>query len=196
MRAPSLRLVGSLLATFLTVAALSACSSADPPKGTPSAPANVSPGASAKPGLGNVGGPIASGATPPPPCDQPKPIDAPKWVPKDLPLPKGTYPYKNFGLEGGYERGLFVVPGSLRDFASYVLSEWPKAGWILGRGDSEANEVETSFSKPPRLGAFKAAGQFCTPGYNILLLVYVADREAVLGNLGQSPTPTPSASPS
>lgn len=105
----------------------------------------------------------------------------------------GTYPYKNYGLEGGYQRALFVVPGSLTDFAAFVLDAWPKAGWILGRGDSEANEVEASFSKAPAIGAFKAASQFCTPAYNILLLVYVVDREAAI-DVGGSPTPSTSPS--
>lgn len=176
--------------------ALGACSSNNTPaKAKPSAPLNVTPGASATLGLGNASV-LPAGISTAPPCDQPKAIDQLKWVPKDLPLPEGTYPYKNYGLEGGYQRGLFVVPGSLMDFASFVLDEWPKAGWILGRGDSEANEVEASFSKPPALGAFKAAGQFCTPSYNILLLVFIVDREAVVNNLGGSPTPSPSTSPS
>jgi hypothetical protein len=176
--------------------ALAACSSnGTGTKAKPSVPVNVTPGVSAKPGLGNASV-FPAGTSPPPPCDQPKAIDRLKWVPRDLPLPTGAYPYKNYGLEGGYQRGLFVVPGSLNDFARFVLDAWPKAGWILGRGDSEANEVETSFSKPPALGAFKAAGQFCTPGYNILLLVMIVDKEAVLNNLGGTPTPTPSTSPS
>jgi hypothetical protein len=176
--------------------ALGACSGdGTAAKATPSVPLNVTPGASATPGLGNAGV-FPTGNSPPPPCDQPAPIARPSWVPEDLPMPDGTYLYKNYGYEGGYQRGLFVVPGSLNGFATFVLDKWPKAGWILGRGDSEANEVETSFSKPPAFGAFKAAGQFCTPGYNILLLVFVTDREAVLGNLGGSPTPTPSTSPS
>jgi hypothetical protein len=171
---------------------LGACSSGAPAKAKPSAPVNVTPGVSATPGLGNASV-IPTGTSPPPACDQPKPIDQPAWVPKDLPMLPGTYPYKNYGLEGGYQRALFVVPGSLTAFAKFVLAEWPKAGWILGRGDSEANEVEASFTKAPAFGAFKAAGQFCTPAYNILLLVYVVDREAAI-DVGGSPTPSTSPS--
>jgi hypothetical protein len=120
----------------------------------------------------------------------------------DLPLPNGMYMTQRLDPTFGYSRGIFVVPGSLTELARFVLSEWPKAGWTLGRGDSEAIEIEDSFAKPPAIGAFKAQAQFCSPGFNLMLLLYVADRSQLTigqpGTQGQSPLPggTPGASPS
>ena len=99
----------------------------------------------------------------------------------------------------GYSRAIFFVPGSLVDLARFVLTEWPKAGWVLGRGDSEQSEIEDEFGKPPAVGAFKAQSQFCSPGYNLLLLIYAPDRSKIGPGLpdtqGGSPL-SPSASPS
>ena len=96
----------------------------------------------------------------------------------------------------GYSRGIFVVPGTLTELARFVLSEWPKAGWVLGRGDAEANEIEDQFSKSPAVGAFKAQGQFCTPGYNLMLLIYTKDVSSISTTPGiQGGSPLPSVTP-
>ena len=128
-----------------------------------------------------------------PKCDYPTRIPFPSWVPRDLPLPEGTYATRPLPETQGYKRGLFVVPVGLTALARFVLSEWPKHGWVLGRGDSEQGEIDDQFTKPPSVGAFKAREQYCTPGYSLMLLVYIADRTKVF-----TPTvsPTVSASPS
>lgn len=127
-----------------------------------------------------------------PKCDYPTEIGFPRWVPDDLPLPKGTYATRLLPPIQGYERGLFVVPVGLTDLARFVLSEWPKTGWVLGRGDAEAGEIDDQFTKPPAVGAFKAREQYCTPGYSLMLLVYIPDRTKLFTAV---PTPTVSASP-
>ena len=132
-----------------------------------------------------------------PRCNPPRSTPRPGWVPTDLPFPKGSYLYQDLGQASGYQRGLFVVPGPLTNLARFVLTEWPKAGWILGRGDSEEDEIETSFTRGSAQGAIKAQGQPCTPGYNEVLLVYTPDRTTTGGNSppvqSGSPLPSPSS---
>jgi hypothetical protein len=64
---------------------------------------------------------------------------------------------------------------------------------VLGRGDAEAGEIDDQFTKPPSVGAFKAREQYCTPGFSLMLLVYIPDRTQVLT---PAVSPSPSASPS
>lgn len=142
--------------------ALSACSSDPKPKAHDSPPATVT-AASASPTF--------VGATPPE-CKPPAKVSFPDWVPDDLPFPDGMYAYKHLSKISGYERALFVLPIGSTQFAKMVLKEWPKAGYVLGRGDSEPGEVEDNFSKSPATGAFKANDVFCTPGYTIMYLIY------------------------
>jgi hypothetical protein len=96
----------------------------------------------------------------------------PDWLPADLPLPEGTYAFEHLDQAGDYLRSLFVVPATLEEIATLVLEEWPKAGYILGRGDAEPGEIENFFTKPPAAGAFKANTALCTPGYSTMLLIY------------------------
>jgi hypothetical protein len=152
--------------------------------------------------------------TPPPlpKCKLPKKLDFPSWVPKDLPLPDGVYASQRLATEAGYFRGLFVLPVNTTDFAKFVLSKWPKAGWQLGRGDAEPGEVEDQFLRSPAFGAFKAQDMVCRSPHAIMLLIYVPDRGKLPGvgtqpssplpgktspSPGSSPlSPTPSPSPS
>jgi hypothetical protein len=139
---------------------------------------------------------ILSGA---PPCRFPVMLPTPSWLPADLPLPAGMYQSEEKPNSFGYHQAIFVVPGQLAELARFVLSEWPKAGWVLGRGDAEANEIEDQFSKSPATGAFKAQGQFCVPGYSLMLLIFTPDvtkiRSTPPGTGGGSPIPTASPSP-
>jgi hypothetical protein len=96
----------------------------------------------------------------------------PSWLPRDLPLPKGTYESQNLPNNGGYSQGIFVVPGDLSTIARFVLAEWPNSGWVLGRGDSEPGEVESQFSRGPEVGAFRARAVYCDPGFSLMLIIY------------------------
>lgn len=126
-----------------------------------------------------------TGATPSVPLPEscapiPGPIARPGFFPSDLPLPAGSYPTDK--LEGqGAPRVVFVVEASLRDFVKYLLAEWPKAGWEVGRGESEPGEAESSFRKDQRYGVFRARAVFCDQG-----------RTEVLFAFGTLPTPSPS----
>jgi len=152
-------------------------------------------------GHGSISSPLPTRVLPSdiPPCKFPAKIGNPSWFPADLPKPAGMYATQVYPDSFGYSRAIFFVPGSLVDLAKFVLTEWPRAGWVLGRGDSEQSEIEDEFSKPPAVGAFKAQSQFCSPGYNLLLLIYAPDRSkigpGVPNSQGGSPL-VPSPSPS
>jgi hypothetical protein len=124
-----------------------------------------------------------------PPCQDPERIASPGWVPEDIPLPEGTYATVDVGTQAGYELGLFVVPGSLGDFATFVLHEWPDAGLVLGREESEPGEIDAQFSKAPAVGAIRARAVLCKPGYVMLTLLYSPDRGQVSAPPSVSPNP-------
>ena len=125
-----------------------------------------------------------------PQCENPPKIPTPAWFPKDLPLPSGSYTTQALPASYGYQRAVLVVPGTAEQFGQYVLKEWPRAGWVLGRGDAEPGEVEDQFLKPPAVGAFRVRTEFCTPGYSLMLLIYSKNRTAV-----PLPSPTPRGAP-
>ena len=127
-----------------------------------------------------------------PKCRKPKKVRYPNWVPDDLPLPAGTYAYKNLPPLGGYERALFYLDMTTQRFTQYVLKKWPEAGFTLGRGDAEPGEVEDDFHKPPAVGAFKANDVICSPGYAIMYLIWAPDGPTGMNVL---PTPTVTGTP-
>jgi hypothetical protein len=126
----------------------------------------------------------------------------PAWIPPDLPFPQGTYATQALAATFGYERAVLVVPGTAESFARFVIKEWPKSGWVLGRGDAEPGEVEDQFLRPPAVGAFRARTEFCTPGYALMLIIYTRNRQAIPlpssspGGSPLAPSGSPSASPS
>jgi hypothetical protein len=167
----------------LVAAALSSCAgdsgknqAGDSPKRTTVAPASPAPS-------------LSNGV---PECKKPKEVAFPEWIPEDLPLPEGTYAYKNLAPLGGYKRALFVMDVGTRQLIKLVLREWPKAGYALGRGDAEPGEVEDDFRKPPAVGAFKANDVYCTPGYTVMYLIWAKDGPKAFNVL---PTPTATGSP-
>jgi hypothetical protein len=139
------------------------------------------------------GGGVSRPTTPPgadlPDCTYPERVATPAWLPNDLPFPAGTYTTQELGEDGGYHKAVMVLPGTLTAWTRFVLDQWPKSGYILGRGDSEAYEVEDVFTKAPAVGAFKAVSVFCSPGYSKMLLIF-ADQSPALPVL-----PSPSGTP-
>jgi len=121
----------------------------------------------------------------------------PAWVPADLLLPAGTYFTKPVAAQGGYSEGLFIVPMSTSDFAKFVLEEWPKSGFHLGRGDAESGEAEDEFAKGSGAGAFKVQDRYCRPRSSTMLLIWTDDRSQVgtPGTEGGSPLPGTDESP-
>jgi regulator of RNase E activity RraA len=84
---------------------------------------------------------------------------------------------------------VMVLPGDLTTWIQFVLQQWPQAGYLLGRGDSELFEVEDIFTKAPSVGAFKAVQQTCAPGYAKMLLIFAEQSP------GLPVLPSPSGSP-
>ncbi|HXJ66501.1 MAG TPA: hypothetical protein VNN79_22305 [Actinomycetota bacterium] len=155
-------------AATLVLATTTACSAATPPP--PDLQASATSG-----GLIAGGGLVRPTAFPSgqlPPCQFPARLDTPDWMPDDLPFPPGSYVTQELGLDGGFHKALMVVPTDLTTYTKFVLEQWPKAGYQLGRGDSELYEVEDIFTKAPAVGAFKAVSQACSPGYSKMLFIY------------------------
>ena len=101
-------------------------------------------------------------------CDPPR-LSWPKWLPKDLPLPRGTYTSRKMKPIYGYHRAKFILPFKTGRFARYILNHWPDAGYEIGRGDSEPNQVEAFFSKGTAIGQFRADDYACK---TVLYLIY------------------------
>jgi hypothetical protein len=148
---------------------LGACA-ADKPKDAPSG--SASPTKKSLIGGGGVTRPTGPPPGNQPPGHRPERGDTPQWLPTDLPFPAGAYTYEEPAVEGGYHKALMVIPGDLTAWARFVLEEWPKAGYVLGRGDAEPGEVEDQFLKAPAVGAFKAVAVYCSPGFSRMLLIY------------------------
>ncbi len=162
---PSLRSIAAACCVVL----LAACS-ADQPRTAPSTKA--SPTKQSLIGGGGVTRPTAAPPGQLPDCKYPERIATPEWLPKDLPFPVGVYTYEDLSDSAGYHRALMVIPSDLTTWTKFVLEEWPKAGYVLGRGDAEPGEVEDQFLKAPTVGAFKAVSVYCSPGFSRMLLVF------------------------
>ncbi len=126
-----------------------------------------------------------------PACVFPDHTRTPSWLPPDLPFPPGTYSYREVPDSNGYHRVLMIVPVTLDVFTRFVLLQWPKSGWVLGRGDAEPGEIEEQFVKAPRVGAFKAVSEYCNPGFSRMLLVFAEQAPGLPG----LPSPAGSTSP-
>jgi hypothetical protein len=107
-----------------------------------------------------------------PDCGLPEKIPAPAWQPKEVPLPAGTYFYKQLPSKRGLDRGLFVVRIDVKAFKRFIDSDWPPAGIQLLRPDREPGEVEDIFATPRGTGVFKANDVICKTPYTRLLLIY------------------------
>jgi len=111
----------------------------------------------------------------------PDPIAKPSWLPKDLPLPPGTYANAEppAGAEGIYQIAM-TSERSLDDMVKFILDRWPKAGWELGRGEREPGEAEAVFfaDDKKRYGQFRARAVYCDQAWTELLLVLVLDEKA------------------
>ena len=168
---------------------LSACDKSAGPaaSGSTSGSPSVFPSAS---GSGVVASPFAAPSYSPYGFEQctPDHIPLPDWIPPDLPLPDGIFATATEEETSGYERVFIVIPRTttIPQFTRMVVNDWPKAGYQIGRGDSEPGEVEAEFSKPPATGAFKVQATACDPAYSVMYLIYAPNGPA-------SPSPTKSS---
>jgi len=72
----------------------------------------------------------------------------------------------------GAQRGLFVVKMTVADFKNFVGTNWPPAGYALGRGDAEAGEAEGGYRKGDFGGVYRVRDVYCDPTMSELLLTY------------------------
>jgi hypothetical protein len=93
-------------------------------------------------------------------------------MPPEVPLPDGSYFYKQLPPKGGLNRGLFVMRIDVDAFKAFIGSEWQKAGIQLLRPDQEPGELEDLFRTSRGTGLFKANDVICATPYTRLLLVY------------------------
>ena len=92
------------------------------------------------------------------------------WLPHDLPLPDGTFAVEELPAQSGLRRAILAIPVTYGDFADYALDVWPDHGWLLGRGETELGEAETSFIRGSTYGAFRARNVYCGGEWSELLL--------------------------
>ena len=195
-RASGVRSGSGVVRSALVVAVLvilAGCA-ADPP-----APQNLTASGTNTPGLISGGGVTRSTAVPVanrPKCSYPEPVDTPDWMPKDLPFPAGAYTFQELSTEQGFHKAVMVIPGDLAAWAQFVLDQWPKSGYLLGRGDAEPGEIEDLFQKPPAVGAFKAVYVYCRPGFSKMLIIFAEQSPGLPILPAPSGTPlNPTASP-
>jgi hypothetical protein len=120
-----------------------------------------------------------------------KPVPAqaeqPGWFPADLPLPPGSFPVEDtesaspspesdsdLGSDSAEatHRGFFVVKGTIDDFTAFVKTDWPAAGYSLGRGEAEPGEAEGGFRKGDFGGAYRIRDVYCDATMTELLITY------------------------
>jgi hypothetical protein len=107
-------------------------------------------------GCGGSSGPPSAGpgtTTPPvtttaiacPAPSKSKPAAWPKSVPVDLPKPPHVVVLDHQTASDGVDIVKFRTPSSLRESVLFVVDAYPKAGYVLGRGDAEATEADAPF---------------------------------------------------
>lgn len=113
--------------------------------------------------------PVPGGAGPA--CELPPRIDAPTWIPADLPFPTGTYVYEDLGERDGIRQAKLVVPVDQQTVAAFIEERWPAAGYELRDGDAEpGKEIDQEFGTADLEGAAKFQVVNCNPGYQELYL--------------------------
>jgi hypothetical protein len=148
--------------------------------GGKSASPATTPATTAPSGAASTAPGPAAACTPVPPRGQPV-----RWLPADLPMPKGTYTVEELPANGSLKRARLVVPLPLQDFVKFVLAEYPKAGWRLGRGDAE-----DGFSRGNAGGAWRVRSSFCDQQQSELFLTFVDDVKAANTPFTSAPSST------
>jgi hypothetical protein len=69
----------------------------------------------------------------------------PAYLPADLPRPPHAHVQRQQTANGGVHVLQFTTPTSLRESVLFVVNSYPKAGYVLGRGDAEATEADAPF---------------------------------------------------
>ena len=71
----------------------------------------------------------------------------PKDVPEIVPRPDGIKVQRTDRTQGNVTQVRSLVPMSINDSLLWIVRELPKKGFVLGRGDAEATEVDAPFQR-------------------------------------------------
>ena len=71
----------------------------------------------------------------------------PEDVPSVVPRPDGIKVERVDRTQGNVTQVRSMVPMSIRDSLLWIVREFPKNGFTLGRGDAEATEVDAPFQR-------------------------------------------------
>jgi hypothetical protein len=134
----------------------------------------------------------------PPTCPTPaaqKPTRWPSAVPADMPKPPNATITDSTTTSDGVHITKFTTTASLRDAVLFVVGKFPKAGYILGRGDAEVSEADAPFVHGNVRGLVRMLAQ--QPCNTLWLVATVnANSPGTGGGSPLLPTHSPSSSPS
>jgi hypothetical protein len=83
-------------------------------------------------------------------------------LPFDLPMPPNISVIDARTTSDGIQVVRFTTPTTLRDAVLFIVDRYPKAGYVIGRGDAEATEADAPFVKNKLRGLTRlAATQAC-----------------------------------
>ena len=71
----------------------------------------------------------------------------PSNVPADIPVPPSTHVLSDQRTTEGLVLVRFETSSGLRDGILFVLDAFPRAGYVMGRGDAEVSEADAPFVK-------------------------------------------------
>ena len=144
-------------------------------------------------------------ATPPPnpvrtftpvPCATPDNAKKPHWpaaLPADMPKPTYATITDTTTTADGVHIVKFTTPTSLREGVLFIVGKFPKAGYVLGRGDAEVSEADAPFVHGDLHGIVKL---LATQPCSTLWLVATVKGNSPAGGSPLLPTHSPSGSPS
>jgi hypothetical protein len=134
----------------------------------------------------------------PVPCATPDNAKPPQWpaaLPADMPKPTYATINQTTTTTDGVHIVKFTTPTSLRDGVLFIVGKFPKAGYVLGRGDAEVTEADAPFIHGNIRGLVKL---LATEPCSTLWLVATTNANSPGGQGGSPllPTHSPSGSSS
>ena len=106
-------------------------------------------------------------------------------LPFDLPMPDNITVVEATTTKDGIQVVKFTTPTTLRAAVLFIVDRYPKAGYVLGRGDAEATEADAPFVKNKVRGLTRLASlEECKT-------LWLVASVATTGNAGTSPVLSP-----
>jgi len=98
----------------------------------------------------------------------------PKWFPKDLTLPAGSYALDlPLPKVANYNRVALAIHAPLRDFVKHIATKWPGEGWTFTHAEVEFIDAEAQVTKGGRsVAAALIARAVCDNTYVLAYLTY------------------------